>query len=360
MRLVESDDDPSQLLAKVSNVLPDLNRLLHSYHHTHTQLSSKEQQSRATEKELADSLQKKNIEVDALRRNFSSTLDSQAIECRDLRARCAELEKIANECKELRLEVGHLRDTCKDLTGTLDDVRKSQEETLKVKASLETENDLLRKKRSEQAATHLREIENVRTMASREMDIFRKNHSEALSQKQSAFVIIQGQLADQIQKHAQETDLLKGESQRDLANSKIKLDLKQRELDGTTERHRHEIEVLQRAREHDRTGVDAKLNEQLAQLRQTHQQTEAHLHQRLDALSSEVRTKQEENMGLSRERDDLTKSRDDEKTNFRILASSMSSMKSVLDSLSDEKKKLDKTLQSLGQATEMKSKGDTF
>lgn len=135
-------DDPDDLMGRVNMAIPDLELLLRRYKETHGELGLREALVRKKEAEALDNIKRKEEHIDRLMSQFH---DAE--------------KKHSREYNKMRLHIGNLEETMKDL-----------EERLHVSESQRKQESAVSKELREQSAALVRERMHVAKAAAEERD----------------------------------------------------------------------------------------------------------------------------------------------------------------------------------------------
>jgi hypothetical protein len=343
-----SDDDREHLLQKVSDVLPDIHRLLNEYKESRGLLSAKDMLVQQAEKEHEEKLTHLRIELDANKKEYEKVIQSVVSERGKLereavvlRQQVADLQALAGEHEKLKIELLSLQDSHKNLETGIESLRTTNEELLSSKAAQEREIQNVREAHSQQI-TELQSQHEDR-LAAKE-----KEHQQALGEQKSILSKTQLDLAGLISKHANLKSEL--ENSRNLQNEhKSQLDAKAKELD--------EINAIKKSQEEDHSRSLGALQAKNAQIVEDHNRKEQKWMQDLEIL----RTQMQEDLDKERkEHQALKATRKKEQDRASELARGIASWKAKHTELQTEHENVDRLLQSLRLVNQAKPKGDNF
>ena len=353
------EDDHEHLLQKVSNVLPDIHRLLNEYKETHGQLSAKEMLVQQSEKEHEEKLSRLKIELDANKKEYEKVIQSLVgdrgkleREATALRQQVADLQIVGEEHNKLKAQVVSLQNSHKELEATIETLRKTREEVLLSKEAQEKEFQHDRE-------AHSRQVMEVQKRHEDGLAAKDKEHQQALSDQRSVLSKTQLDLASLISKHAGlKNDL---EVSRNLQNShKIQLDAKTRELDDVHARHTQEINTIKKAQEEHRGKSLSEIEAKNARIVDDHSRKEQKWMQELENLGNEMQ-RHKEDLEKEREEHQIVRAmRKREQDQASELARGIASWKAKHAELQTEHENVDRLLQSLRPVAEGKPKGDSF
>jgi chromosome segregation ATPase len=395
----ENDQEHIELLQRIQSAIPDINRLLHGFRHTHTRLNSREAEIKQIGNQHEQALMHKDFYIEALQSQMKKTANESAEEC----------AKLKNTINELRLELGDLQEKQKDLEDGLAGHQKSNEELSQSKSELEAEIEKLNAKAlttQKQELTELfEEIKNEdekaasETLEAREKDLRdqlestreewgkeKKLMEDMLESQRGELEATKAELASKIAsletKEAElETQLAELSTTRDEVASKVALlEAKEKELEDTRQKSAQELEALQQGHVGEQDTLRAGHTSELDSLHQTHEEQlaaaakdlnekiaaieahfleqEQHWEAERAALQKLLAEKDEELSSAEREKDKLE---GDGLIKEQQLQRAVEEMRSTIDHLGQDCDRLRRTLQSLGEATDLKTtKGDQF
>ena len=354
-----SEDHREHLVQKVSDVLPDLHRLLNAYKETHGQLSAKEILVQQSEKEHEEKLSRLRIELDANKKEYEKVIQSLVgdrgkleREATGLREQVANLQTLAEEQGKMQVQVVSLQSSHRELEASVETLQRTKEELLLDKEAREKEFQTSRD-------THSRHITELQKQHEESLAVKEKEYQQTLSEQKNMLSKTQLDLAGLISKHANlKSDL---EVSRSLQNEhKIQMDDKINELDAIRARHAEEIKAITRAQEEDRARVLNDIEAQNTKVVEDHNRKEQKWTQGLETLRSEMQTYK---MDLEKERKEheiLKATREREQDQASELARGIASWKAKHVELQAEHEKVDKLFQSLRPVAEARPKGDNF
>jgi hypothetical protein len=343
-----SEDDRENLLEKVSNVLPDIHRLLNEYKESRGLLSAKDMLVQQAEKEHEEKLGRLRIELDANKKEYEKVIQSVVSERGKLERevvvlhqQVADLQAVAEEHGKLKTELLSLQDSQKSLESEIENLRATNEELLSSKAAQEMEIQSVRE-------AHSQQITELQKQHEDHLAVKEKEHQQALSDQKSILSKTQLDLAGLISKHATlKNDL---ESARHLQNDhKDRLDAKTKELEETHARHAEEINAVKKSQEEDR-----------AKLVEDHNRKEQERMQELETLRTQMQANSEDLEKERKEHQALRVTRKEEQDQASELARGIASWKAKHAELQTEHENVDRLVQSLRLVNEAKPKGDDF
>lgn len=416
----ENDQEHIELLHRIQSAIPDINRLLHGFRHTHTRLNSREAEIKQIGSQHEQALMHKDFYIEALQSQMKKTANESAEEC----------AKLKNTVNELRLELGDLQEKQKDLEDGLAGHQKANEELSQSKSELEAEIEKLNASIKEAQETHEKEIETQKeehvkslttqkqeltelfeeikaedekaaaeTLEAREKELRDQHESskeewgkekklmeDTLETQRGELEATKAELASKIATlETKETELEAqlaelNSTREDVASKVALLEAKEKELEETRQNHAKELEALQQGHSGERDALRDGHAGELDTLRQTHNEQLAAAAKELNEKIAAIEThflEQEKHWEAERaalqkllaERDEELNSAEREKDKLegdglvkeQQLQRAVEEMRSTIDHLDQDCDRLRRTLQSLGEATDLKTtKGDQF
>jgi hypothetical protein len=361
-----STDDPEHLLRRVQEVLPDLSILVNKYRETHGALSTRELETRQSQEAQSTALAQKEFYLQALKDQIKEiTLDHE----KEKAALNLEKDNQKREINERLLEVGDLQEKVRgledaqtklendklDLIGTKEGLEKEKLELTEAKDLLEKEKvELLQAKEiaENEKAEMEKKIIDLEALG-RRLDEDYKNHTENLEMQlqersKERVAISQQERADLLARHEQHvTDVRalhtreKEEAvERALKEHESTFASKIKELEDAISKHPLELLALRQMHDDERTGL---VNQHKAELeRHVAEWTEKLKHKDLEF------DKAKETWLQSQDASDAHHKKINEE-----LAGSAGRFAQEVD-------KMKRILDAVGEATTMKSKGDSF
>ncbi|KAL3475344.1 hypothetical protein BJX99DRAFT_259457 [Aspergillus californicus] len=341
----QDQEDARELLERIQEAIPDINRLLGTFKHTKTKLQSREAEFKQMESQHKQALMHKDFFIEALQNQLRKTANESA----------EEASKLKNMINELRMELGNLEEKRKDLEekfvesetsigkleqekdGLGDQIKKLNEdfqgERVVHGQELEKQREQKETEKEEALTTQKHELTELfeeikaedekaaaETLAAREAE---------LQEEQKAMKTEYEQQKHQMQESHNTLQAEFDSKLEELASTKEELEQKHTELEDTRKAHAEQIESLENS----------------------HQQKKTEMETQLSQKSEELAISERENRRL--EEDVLLKEKQ--------LGHSVDNMRLTITNLDKDCDRLRKTLNSLGEATDLKStKGDTF
>lgn len=349
-------EDPRELLDRIQEAIPDINRLLGSFKHTKTQLQSREVEFKQMESQHKQALMHKDFFIEALQNQLRKAANESAEEATRLR----------NMINELRMELGNMDEKRRDLDERLGDSESSVGKLKEEKADLEEQVKKRNEQIEEERKAHSQELANQRaeneaekeealTIQKQELtELFEeirtedeKTAAEALAARETELLEQQESMKaeheEQKQQMQESYNTLQAEFDSkltELATTKDDLEQKHKELEDTRQAHAEQVESLEISHRDNVTEKERVWNEE-----KTGFETQ------LSDKAEELANSSQENKRL--EESVLYKEKQ--------LDHSVDSMRVTINNLDGDCDRLKKTLHSLGEATDLKNtKGDTF
>lgn len=416
----ENDQEHIELLQRIQSAIPDINRLLHGFRHTHTRLSSREAEIKQIGSQHEQALMHKDYYIEALQAQMKKTANESAEEC----------TKLKNTINELRLELGDLQEKQKDLEDGLAGHQKTNEELSQSKSELEAEIDKLNASIKEAQETYEKELEaqkeeHAKALTTQKQELtelfeeiknedekaasevlearekeLRDQHDSTKGEWEKEKKLLEDTLETQrgeleatkselVSKIAtletKETELEKqlvelNTAREEFASKVAALEAKEKELEEIRQKSAQELEALQQGHSSEQEALRTGHASELDTLRQAHDaqlaaaakelndkiaaieahflEQEKHWEAERAALQKLLSEKDDELTSAERERDKLE---GDGLVKEQQLQRAVEEMRSTIDHLGNDCDRLRRTLQSLGEATDLKTtKGDQF
>ncbi|EAW15110.1 uncharacterized protein ACLA_057660 [Aspergillus clavatus NRRL 1] len=366
-------DEPIELLQRIQDAIPDINRLLSGYRNTKTKLVAREAEFKQMESQHEQALMHKDFYIEALQNQMRKAAN-ESVE---------ETTKLKNTINELRMELGNLEEKRKDLEENLAESEKSNQELLEVKSDLEGQVATLNTNMQEAQEAHekeleRREVEKTEALANQKQELTElfeeikaedeRAAAEALEAREKELLDQQDAMKTEYENEKQQMqesrNALQSEfdakvveldakvteleaTHNELNSTKTALEDKQKELEETLEQSAQEIEQLKNSHEEKVTEMENQFN----QKEQIWGEERTELETRISEKCAELDDSLRENKKL--EEDNVLKEQQ--------LQHAVGGMRTTIDNLGQDCDRLRKTLHSLGEATDLKStKGDTF
>ncbi|RHZ51978.1 uncharacterized protein CDV56_102050 [Aspergillus thermomutatus] len=368
----QEHDEPVELLQRIQDAIPDINRLLSGYKNTKSKLVAREAEFKQMESQHEQELMHKDFYIEALQNQMRKAANESA----------EEATKLKNTINELRMELGNLEEKRKDIEESLADSEKSNQELLQTKSELEGQIAALNTNIQEAREAHEQELERQKeeraeALANQKQELTElfeeikaedeKAAAEALEAREKELLDQQEAMKAEYEREKQQIQELHDALQSEFDSKVTELESKEVELASTKEELGSKVTEL----ESTKTELDAKVaelestqtelnstknaldekQEELDQKEQRWTEERTDLEARISEKCEELANCERENKKL--EEDNLLKEQQ--------LERAVEGMRTTIDNLGKDCERLRKTLHSLGEATDLKStKGDSF
>ncbi|GIC92617.1 uncharacterized protein Aud_009085 [Aspergillus udagawae] len=368
----QEHDEPGELLQRIQEAIPDINRLLDGYKNTKSKLVSREAEFKQMESQHEQALMHKDFYIEALQNQMRKAANESA----------EEATKLKNTINELRMELGNLEEKRKDIEESLAESEKSNQDLLQTKSELEGQIAALNTNIKEAQEAHEQELERQKeeraeALANQKQELTElfeeikaedeKAAAEALEAREKELLDQQDAMKAEYEREKQQLQQLHDALQSEFDSKVTELGLKEAELAST----KGELDSKVTALESTKTELDAKVTElestqselnstkdaldekqkELDQKEQQWTEERTELEARISATREELASCERENKKL--EEDNVLKEQQ--------LERAVEGMRTTIDNLGKDCDRLRKTLHSLGEATDLKStKGDSF
>ncbi|KEF60004.1 uncharacterized protein A1O9_04853 [Exophiala aquamarina CBS 119918] len=256
---VGPEDERTMLLEKVSNVLPDINRLLHHYQETQGLLSEKENLVKQAETHHVEEITKLRVELTVTKEEFEKIIGELATENVRLKAELSEQTERFSRVEENNPSLAEIRNELTELKSKYKKLEIEHGQAKFAVDQLKTEKDIL-KAEAEQYTRELQENRlQLEESCQRQIRENEEAHTRTSAEQKTNLSKIQLDLAGMITKHTiQKKDL---DSVRSMLNEKEHaLALKTKELETMLQTHKEELEL----RNHEDQEKDARHKQEIA------------------------------------------------------------------------------------------------
>lgn len=343
------------LLQRLNDAIPDLSRLLHGYKTTQNKLIARESEIKQMQTQYEQSTMRKDFYIEALQNQMRKAANDNA----------EEISRLKHAVNEVRLELGDLDEKHKDLQEAFAVSQKSNEELSQQNAELEcqvakSDNGLKEERDAHDRETEALKQEHKEALAIQEQELthaFERVMAEEATSYREAMKAIETKLLDQQRAMKDEYEVQKRQmqeahdslqadfdaknaelesTQTQLSNTKDDLDTRHKEFEETREIYINEIET-----------INAAFSDKERQWEEHRTDLEAQLSHRDEVLANVDQEKQKLEGDCSYKESQLQHAMDE--------------MRTTMENLGKDHERLTKTLNSLGEATDLKSsKGDEF
>ncbi|KAL4872187.1 hypothetical protein BDV12DRAFT_151541 [Aspergillus spectabilis] len=349
-------EDARELLDRIQEAIPDINRLLGTFKHTNTKLQSREAEFKQMESQHKQALMHKDFFIEALQNQLRKTANESA----------EEATKLKNMINELRMELGNMEEKRKDMEEKLADSEASIGKLVEGKAELEGQIKKLNENIEEERVAHSQTLEkqHIKKEAEREealttqkqelTELFEEIKAEDEKAAAETLAAREAEMQEQQESIKTECEQQKQQMQESHNTLQAEFDSKLTELATTQEELEQKIKELEDTRQAHAEQIENLENDhqqKVAEMERVWGEEKTGLETQLSEKSEELANSERENRRL--EEDVLTKEKQ--------LENSVDSMRATINNLDKDCDRLRKTLHSLGEATDLKNtKGDTF
>ena len=198
---VVSKQEHQQILEKVTNVLPDINRLLEHYQETQGQLSAKDIMVKQSELMRAEEIARLLLELDAKKEESDKLIErlvgenyKYKLEIEEKNTTIATLENAAKDYPASK-DFGAMKTRHDEAVSAADAARLAKEDLLAEKLRLESSH-------MAKYDQHRRDIEDLEHRHESALEAKQKDHSKAASEHKLVLSKVQLELANLITKHS--------------------------------------------------------------------------------------------------------------------------------------------------------------
>lgn len=355
-----TEDDAGDLLHRIQSAIPDLHQLLNRYRETSGQLGVREELIRKTEAQQADALKQKEYYIDSLGKQLEITA-----------------HKHSAESSKLRLEIGNLEEKARELADSLAASEKAKKELEEAKRVLEVEKADLEKLLREERELLEREFESWKVASNKDFEMQRsmlvddferrrkeqeENFQKLSAEMSSRFLKEKESMRNAWSRQKGDLELNYDRIRRDL-EGRLSSRLKDLEVARDQERESREAwarerEALVRSWDEERAGMGKGWEEQRQVLIRQHGNEMEDMQKKMKQLQDEsAEEATAARVALEKENEMLRKGWNADKEKFNTI---VGDLKAVTDSLDTEKRRLQKMVETFGEATDLRSKGDTY
>ena len=337
------EDERVRLLEKVSNVLPDLNRLLH-YQESHG-LLSKDKFVKAVESQHVEENARLRVELSACKEEYEKIIGQQASENLKLKRELAEqaenttlTEDSPHALVNAKEELAALRLKCGTLTEEIEDGHSANRQSATQRKLLEAEIELLKDQLHDAGTKHERQQADLYQAHKLEIAARDEEHTRSHHEHKNSLQKIQLDLAGMITKH---TQLKKDFDSARTTISELERSLidKAQELEHTVRSNTVVLDDLRQDREEKKSQhqrVVVALSQELSHVVAKHEETQKLAEQqRLEIKrSNEREAKQQADLEKSQiQLDDLKRELEEERTARNNLKRELSIAQEAYESL---------------------------
>ena len=357
----EVTDDPMDLLHRIQSAIPDLHLLLNRYRESSGELGVRQDIIRRTEAQKAEALRQKEAYIDKLGKELE-TLS----------------QRHSAESSKFRLEIGNLEEKHKELQDNLTASKKSRDDLEAAHRTLQGEKELLEKRLQEDKETIQRDFDQWKNQTTEEFATKQKRTEDDVQrQSNESQVVMQERIAELTRTHATEkegllqTRLLQQRRELEANHNRLRQDLestlkaRQKDLGEAQRRELHSREAWDRERsalirewDEERSSLGKGWEEQRKVLAAKHQLEKDDLQRTWKSTQAQINERAEGDLvRLQREIEKLKLGWDADKARF---VKATTELKAVAAKLDNENNNLQRMVEAFGEATDFRSKGDTY
>ncbi|KAE9974399.1 hypothetical protein BLS_003138 [Venturia inaequalis] len=398
------EDDPADLLNRVSSILPDIHMLIDRHKNTHGELSLREQLIRKEKAESAEAARNKDEYINRLIKQLHDAEQTNAAEASKFRLHIGNLEDKRKDLEEKLLDAELSRKAVQAMNKQLSEEKETlledkltmtklaaeekdrvakEFEECKVKAEQALEAE--KQRTAEEKVRLLRDLEDLKAVAldAKKLQLDQE-HDKALKEQQESFNAQKLKLVEDFVKEKEE---LRTSFQAQKKEIEANFETLRKDLEGKlnstqanleqvikTEREGREQwgaerETLTKGWEQERDGREKEVEDQRQGLIKSHEEEMAALARKhkddineqtmgFVSLQEGINKKMTaENEGLREQIASLKKAWDQDKEKFDGVVGELSGVAETLDT---EKGRLQKLVEGYGEITDVKSKGDAY
>lgn len=357
---VNAEDDAGDLLHRIQSAIPDLHQLLNRYRETSGQLGVREELIRTKEAQQADALKQKEYYIDSLGKQLEITA-----------------HKHSAESSKLRLEIGNLEEKARELADSLATSEKAKKDMEEAKRLLEAEKVDLEKRFREEREVLEQRFESCKVAGDKDFETQRSilvdDFERRRKEQEENFQVLSAEMSSRFLKEKESMRNSWSRQKRDLEldYDKIRRDLEGRlssrlkDLEVARDQERESREAWAREREalvrgwdEERAGMGKGWEEQRQVLIRQHAKETEDMQKKLKHLQDEsTQEATAARLALEKENEMLRNGWNADKEKFNKI---VDDLKAVTDNLDTEKRRLQKMVETFGEATDLRSKGDTY
>lgn len=209
------DEERDRLLEKVSNVLPDINRLLLHYQETQGLLTEKDNLVKQAESQHVEEISKLKLELTITKEEYDKLLGMQAAETVNLKTMVSEQDKVIAHLTRQSYDIESDKTKAVALESRVQEVELQLEESKALADDAHAQRRLaeeqlnsLNEQIANDAATHERVVAEIKEDCERRLAEREEAHANATTEHKAALARVQLDLAAMITKHtSQNKDL---------------------------------------------------------------------------------------------------------------------------------------------------------
>ena len=362
-------EEHQQILEKVTNVLPDINKLLAHYQETQGQLSARELMVKQTDLERAEQIAQLRLELDAKKEEYDKLIERLVgenykckLEIEEKSARIAALEEATVEQGPSKEEFESMKARLADAISTASAAHLAKEDVLAEKLKLESIS-------AEKREQHKLDLEQLGREHVSHLETQTIEHDKAASKHKTVLANVQLELADLITKHSavkkdfevsrktvialeQRLEVTMESQQAAFAAHESELAEKAKEVDKLRNEHRQQMgcqyDSLTSSQQQEIQRLHEAHNQRLNEMALAHDSDVAKLSEehttRLTTLQAELESQIKASSKLQTEHEQV-------KAKHNMLAGAMLSWKQRHEQWQSENDKLNKLMETLGETS---------
>ncbi|KAI9702104.1 MAG: hypothetical protein M1836_001448 [Candelina mexicana] len=353
------EKDPRDLHHRVESYLPDIQLLLKHYRDAQDQLDHREGLLRKADQQ-ADFLKQKEYYANSLEKELRNAANSHSA-----------------ESSKLRLEIGNLEEKHRELEENLRVAERAKKDLEIAKQALEKEVKEVEKKAKGEKESALKDFDDWKCKSNQAFETDKRRMEDDFARRaKSQEDAFENHRVESLSAFAKEKDSMRaswsrqrreneGNFERIRRDLESKLDGKQRELEEALRNERDHREAWAREREdllkdweQERAGMGKGWEQQREVLIKQHNKEKDDLEKKQRDLELNFAKKVEaERNALETDKAKYKKGWDEDKLKFEKM---IGELRSVAENLGIEKSRLQKMVETFGEVTDLKSKGDTY
>lgn len=368
-RSTANREEHQQILEKVTNVLPDINKLLAHYQETQGQLSARDLMVKQADAMRAEEIARLRLELDAKKGEYDKLIERLVgenykckLEIEEKSARIAALEEAVMERSPPKEELEAMKARHDEAISTADAARLAKEDMLAEKLRLESIS-------AEKREQHKLDLEKLKRDHGSHLEAQAIEHNKAASEHKTVLAKVQLELANLITKHSavnkkfeasretvialeQRLEITTEDQQAAFAAHESELARKAKEAEELRNQHRQEMESqldsLTSSRQQEIQALHEAQDQRLKEMALTHDSNVAKLSEEHTTLLTTLQAELEAHINAFSK---LQTEHEQMKNKHNMLAGAMLSWKKRHEEWQSENDKLNKLMEALGDTT---------
>ncbi|KAA6406428.1 MAG: hypothetical protein FRX48_09779 [Lasallia pustulata] len=336
-------NDPTNLLYRIQSAIPDLHLLLNRYRETTGQVSVREDMIRRTEAQMAEAIRQKEAYIDKLGKELETVY-----------------QRHSAESSKFRLEIGNLEEKHKELQDNFDASKKSRDVLEAANRALQSEKELSEKKLQENKAILQRDLDQWKTQTIEEFAVKQRRIEDDIQrQSNESHAVMQERTAELTKTHTKEKETLHTRLLQQLRELETNHGRLRQVLEFHAKRGRRTFEEAQkmelqscnawdkersaivRERDGERLSLGKGWEEQRRILAAKHESEKDDSQSTWKSTQAQINERAQGNIA-------------------RLFVKATTELKAVAAKLDNENGNLQRMVEALGEATDFRSKGDTY